>query len=49
MKTKMLKSLELNKKSIAKITSNQVKGGWTTTTTIGNITNSCPHKCGSQK
>lgn len=46
MKKQHIKSLVLTKKSIAKITSNEVKGGWTT---IGNITNSCPHKCGSQQ
>lgn len=51
MKTKKLKSLALNKKAIANITATELKGGiWTTTiSTIGNITNSCPVKCGSQK
>ncbi|WP_298517892.1 hypothetical protein [uncultured Kordia sp.] len=46
MKTTNLKSLELKKKSIASITSNEVKGGLTT---IQNITRSCPHICGSKK
>ncbi|MEM6685405.1 MAG: hypothetical protein AAF617_06375 [Bacteroidota bacterium] len=46
MKKKHIKSLTLVKKSIANITATNVKGGWTT---IGNITNSCPHKCGSQQ
>ncbi len=44
MKKNKLKSLKLKKKSIANMTSNQVKGGFIT---IGNITWSCPHRCGS--
>ncbi|AXG71659.1 hypothetical protein KORDIASMS9_03916 [Kordia sp. SMS9] len=52
MKTKSIKTLTLNKKAIANVSSNEVKGGiWTTTTitTIGDLTKSCPHVCGSQK
>ncbi|PTX63101.1 hypothetical protein C8N46_102504 [Kordia periserrulae] len=51
MKTKNLKSLALNKKAIANISSNEVKGGLLTTTftTIGDLTKSCPQVCGSQK
>ena len=53
MKKNNFKSLQLKKKSIAKITSNHLNGGgiWTTTTTslttIGDITKSCPSVCGS--
>jgi hypothetical protein len=46
MKQKQLKSLELKKKSIANITSTQIKGGWTT---IQALTRSCPHNCGSKQ
>jgi hypothetical protein len=46
MKKQHLKSLALRKKSIANITSNQVKGGWTT---IQDLSRSCPHNCGSKK
>lgn len=52
MKRKHLKSLVLKKKSIANITSNEVTGGVTTTSTIKTIqdlTKSCPHVCGSKK
>lgn len=50
MKKNNFKSLQLKKKSIAKITSGQVNGGlWPTTSlsTIGDITKSCPRNCGS--
>jgi hypothetical protein len=47
MKKNQLKSLELKKKSIARITSDKINGGWTTT--IQTLTDSCPHVCGSQK
>lgn len=44
MKKRNLKSLQLKKKSIANINTNEIKGGWTT---IANITKSCPQRCGS--
>jgi len=50
MKKNNFKSLQLKKKSIAKINSDQLNGGlWPTTSlsTIRDLTRSCPHVCGS--
>jgi len=52
MKKQHLKSLQLKKKSIATITTNEVTGGLTTTTTtttIQDLSKSCLHICGSKK